>query len=179
MKRLEKLEAVFEACDRYVSILLGILLAFMSIFIFTNVVLRYVFNSGLDWAEELTRFLFVWATFLGAVLALKDNNHLGFTSVVQKMPQSIKKLMFLASSIMILYVLLDLFMGSIKMIPIGMLNTGASTGIPMAVMYAVGIPMCIMMAFIIANNIYKAVFIKGAVEELISLKESEEEITFK
>ena len=41
----------------------------MTALVIMNVILRYVFNSGLSWSEEACRFLFIWVTFLGAILA--------------------------------------------------------------------------------------------------------------
>ncbi|WP_437125406.1 TRAP transporter small permease subunit, partial [Geobacillus thermoleovorans] len=41
-------------------------LAFMCILVFGNVVLRYGFNSGITWSEEMSRFLFIWMSFFGA-----------------------------------------------------------------------------------------------------------------
>jgi hypothetical protein len=45
----------------------------MVVMVFGNVVLRYAFNSGITVSEELSRWLFVWMTFMGAVVALKDH----------------------------------------------------------------------------------------------------------
>ncbi len=49
----------------------------MVVLVFGNVVLRYAFNSGITVSEELSRWLFVWLTFVGAVVALRDHAHLG------------------------------------------------------------------------------------------------------
>lgn len=62
---------------RLLEAVMALLLAAMVVLVFGNVVLRYVFNSGITISEELSRWLFVWMTFLGAVVALKDNGHLG------------------------------------------------------------------------------------------------------
>jgi TRAP-type transport system small permease protein len=164
--------------NRLLNILLGSLLVVISVLIFLNVGLRYLFNSGIVWAEELTRFLFVWLVFLGAIAALAENNHLGFTSVVKKLPAGVKKVFFVSSNIMMLGVLMLLLAGAYNILPIGMMNSGAATGIPMAVMYGVVIPMAFGMAIIIAVNIGKALFVAGAIDDLISLKESEEEAAF-
>ena len=51
-------------------------LALMVIMVFSNVVLRYVFNSGITASEELSRFCFLWLIFVGSVLALKEGGHL-------------------------------------------------------------------------------------------------------
>jgi TRAP-type transport system small permease protein len=164
--------------NRLLDILLASLLVTISVLIFLNVGLRYVFNSGLVWAEELTRFLFVWLVFLGAVAALAENNHLGFTSVVKAMPPTIKKTFFVTSNVMMLGVLLLLLDGGYNIMPIAMMNSGAATGLPMAVMYGVVLPMAGAMAIIIAINIYRALFGIGSLDDLIELKESEEEVTF-
>jgi TRAP-type C4-dicarboxylate transport system permease small subunit len=52
-------------------------LALMAAMVFGNVVLRYVLQFGIAVSEELSRWLFVWMTFLGAVVALKEHAHLG------------------------------------------------------------------------------------------------------
>lgn len=165
--------------SRLLNVFLGVLVAVISILIFLNVGLRYVFNSGLVWAEELTRFLFVWLVFVGAIMALQENNHLGFTSVIKAMPEVVKKIFFVSSNIMMLLVLVMLLIGTFQIIPIGMMNLGAATGVPMAVMYAVVAPMSVGMTAIIAGNIYRALFVAGSIDGLISLKESEEEAEFK
>ena len=43
----------------------------MVVLVFGNVVLRYGFNSGITISEELSRWLLVWLTFLGAIVALR------------------------------------------------------------------------------------------------------------
>ena len=48
------------------------LMAVMVVLVFGNVVMRYVFNSGITLSEELSRWLFVWLTFLGAVIAMHE-----------------------------------------------------------------------------------------------------------
>ena len=66
--------------DRYcrlLSVLMVACLALMVVLVFGNVVMRYAFNSGFTLSEELSRWLFVWMTFLGAVVALNERGHLG------------------------------------------------------------------------------------------------------
>ena len=54
----------------------------MVVMVFGNVVLRYAFNSGITVSEELSRWLFVWLTFLGAIVAIKEHGHLGTDMLV-------------------------------------------------------------------------------------------------
>jgi len=70
---------------RSIEILLALCLFAMVVMVFGNVVLRYAFNSGITVSEELSRIFFVWLTFIGAIVAMRDGSHLGMTSVVEKL----------------------------------------------------------------------------------------------
>ena len=63
----------------------------MVVLVFGNVVLRYGFNSGITVSEEVSRWLFVWLTFLGAIVALKEHGHLGSDMLVARLPPRGKK----------------------------------------------------------------------------------------
>ena len=52
---------------RALGALMVLCLVLMVVMVFTNVVLRYAFNSGINVSEELSRWLFVWMTFMGSV----------------------------------------------------------------------------------------------------------------
>ena len=58
----------------------------MVVMVFGNVVLRYGFNSGITVSEEMSRWLFVWMTFLGAIVALREHGHLGTDMLVSRLP---------------------------------------------------------------------------------------------
>jgi TRAP-type C4-dicarboxylate transport system permease small subunit len=58
-------------------------LAAMCLMVFGNVVLRHFFNSGVNIAEELSRFMFIWLTFLGAIVAMREGGHLGVDMLVR------------------------------------------------------------------------------------------------
>lgn len=170
MKKLARVEST-------INCIMAALLSFMGLFIFTNVVLRYVFNSGITWAEEISRFLFIWLIFLGGIGALKDNNHLGFTSLVQKLPPNAKKTCFIVSNSLVIVCLVVLFQGSLEMTIMSAHTLAPATGLPLSYMYAVGIGSSVGMFLVICCNLYRALFVQGAIDTLVVLKESEEEIT--
>src|SRR3954454_6958171 len=78
-------------------------LALMVVMVFGNVVLRYAFNSGITVSEELSRWLFVWMTFLGSVVAVSTHSHLGTDTLVSRLPRAGKKACFVAAHILMLY----------------------------------------------------------------------------
>ena len=69
------------AC-RALEAVIAAMLAVMVVLVFGNVVLRYGFNSGITVSEEVSRWLFIWMTFLGAIVALREHGHLGVDMVV-------------------------------------------------------------------------------------------------
>ena len=57
------------------------------VFILTaSVVLRYVFNSPISFAEESSRYILVWMSFLGAGLAAKWDSHMRVDAFLGRMP---------------------------------------------------------------------------------------------
>src|SRR3712207_9594758 len=77
--------------------LIALFLAVMVVLVFGNVVLRYAFNSGITVSEELSRWLFVWLTLLGAIVAMREHGHLGVDSLVKRLPTSGKKAALIVS----------------------------------------------------------------------------------
>ena len=62
------------------------LLAAMVLMVFGNVVLRYAFNQGITASDELSRLFFVWLTFIGAAVAIREHGHIGVDMLVRRLP---------------------------------------------------------------------------------------------
>jgi TRAP-type transport system small permease protein len=77
--------AVTRAFYRLLEVILVICMVSMFVLVFGNVVMRFVFNSGFDIAEELPRFMFVVMTFLGATLAMRDRAHISVNVVIARL----------------------------------------------------------------------------------------------
>ena len=80
---MDAFERVFVAANRWALILL---LAAMSVIIFTNVALRYLLGQSIEWAEEVARHMMIWLTFLGAGLVLRYGGHIAVENVQDAMP---------------------------------------------------------------------------------------------
>ena len=68
--------------DRIEETVIAALLGLMTLMTFANVVARYVFNSNILWALELTVFMFGWLVLLGASYAVKKRAHLGVDAII-------------------------------------------------------------------------------------------------
>ena len=55
-----------------------------------QVVLRYAFNSSLDWSDELSRMLFVWCMFLAIPLGIREGAHVGIELLVVHFPDRLR-----------------------------------------------------------------------------------------
>ena len=85
MSTLKKINDTVMKIVKVVLILFGTV---MTILVIMNVILRKVFNSGLSWSEEASRFLFIWVTFLGSILANNaalHGEHMRMDFIVEKL----------------------------------------------------------------------------------------------
>jgi len=64
-----------------------VLLVAMVLIVFSNVVLRYGFNSGIRWAEEMSLVIVIWFTFIAMALGVKENLHINITILPKKLPR--------------------------------------------------------------------------------------------
>ena len=56
---------------------------------------RYLFNYVASWSEEVPRYLLVWIGFLGAALAVRQDEHIGFDYIFNKLPPTGQKILAL------------------------------------------------------------------------------------
>ena len=68
----------------------GSLLVLMSFATFGNVVARYFFNNPLEWAEEFSRYAFIWIVFLGAAVCTKHGRHIVIDGLALALPERVR-----------------------------------------------------------------------------------------
>lgn len=71
--------------------------AVATLLLFTNVVLRYVFNTGFVWVLELVQYLFAWVVLIGAAHGIKAGIHLGIDILTTKFDVAVQRWLGLAS----------------------------------------------------------------------------------
>ncbi|MCK6208781.1 TRAP transporter small permease [Bacillus infantis] len=143
------------------SILNGIIvtiLAGMVGLVFLNVVMRYVFDSGITWSEEMARYMFVWIVFLGAVVAAKEKGHLGVDILTSNVPRTVQKVLSLIANTLVIFVLVLFIDGLWKMMNLNQMVSGPATGIPVAFFYLAGLVASVLMIIISAYQTIQFVF---------------------
>jgi len=92
--------------------LIALLLGLMTLLTFANVIFRYVLNSNILWAVELTVFLFAWMVLVGASYGVKQNFHIGVDVVINLAPKNLRKTFALISVSCCLFFSISLLIGS-------------------------------------------------------------------
>ena len=72
--------------------LIALILGTMTLLTFLQVILRYVFGSGLLWALETTTYLFGWLVLIGISYGIRKRAHIGIDALVQTMPAKAKRI---------------------------------------------------------------------------------------
>lgn len=158
---------VTHGIGRALEMLIVASLAVMAILVFGNVVLRYAFDSGIAVSEELSRLLFVWLIFLGAILASAQHAHIGFDSLVRRLPPRGKKVLITIIGVMMLVASVIFIVGGWRQTVINLDNTYPVLGISYGWLYGVAIVFGVAMFFVVSYNIWRALTESGHDEELI------------
>jgi TRAP-type transport system small permease protein len=129
---------LIHAYCRLLEALMVAALVLMVLMVFGNVVLRYAFNSGITMSEELSRWLFVWMTFLGAIVALKDNAHLGTDLLIGRLGPTGRKVCLALAETAMLYCAWLVLSGSITQTKINFEVEAPVSGLSMAWLTSAG-----------------------------------------
>lgn len=168
--------------DLYFKVLEFILFLCMTgmvIMVFGNVVLRYGFNSGILISEELSRFLFVWMTFIGAVVVLREHGHLGMDTVIRMMPLNGAKIAKAISDLLIIVCCVYLVSGTWQQHDVNMGNLSPVLMVPMEYVYIVAYISGVSMMAITAVSLVST-FLPGARDPRQSIfVDAEEEAALK
>jgi TRAP-type C4-dicarboxylate transport system permease small subunit len=163
-----------DAAFRLLELLVVACLAIMVVMVFGNVVLRYGFNSGIDVSEELSRIVFVWMIFIGAVIGFRDRSHLGVDSLVRRMRRPGRLASYVASDLLMLAACVLVAHGSAKQVALNWNNPAPVTGIPLGVGYAMGVFTSVAIALMLLRSLARAIGGRLSDDELIRVASSED-----
>jgi TRAP-type C4-dicarboxylate transport system permease small subunit len=132
MKKLANCYNKFEEYALVLSLIITVIV------IFIQVIARYVFNSSLSWSEEFSRYLFIWQTWLGSSVALRDKKHIRLEILDNKFgPKGFNMMMIMAD---VLWLAFDIFLitSGVELVSKQWMRGTRSSGIgiPLAFVYA-------------------------------------------
>jgi len=142
----------FSKCLQFV---VAFMLMAMVVLVFGNVVLRYGFNSGIIASEEVSRMLFIWITFLGSLIALRENGHLGSNFVVRALGPAGRRACLILGRLAMLYICWLIFAGALVQTRINLTVAAPITGISMGLFYVSGVVFSVVGALILLCDLFK------------------------
>jgi TRAP-type transport system small permease protein len=153
---------------------MALCMALMVVMVFGNVVMRYAFNSGFTISEELSRWLFVWMTFMGAVVALRERGHLGTDMLTGRLSVVGKKVCLVISYLLMLGLCVVLFKGAWEQVKINASSTSAVMEVSMAFFFATGLMFAVFGGLIIVHDLWRLLTGQMSESELSAGRESED-----
>lgn len=169
------LDRIADAYFKLIELVLVLCLGAMVLMVLGNVILRYGFNSGITVSEELSRFLFVWLVFLGAITGMRENAHLGVDMLVRKLPILGRKICLGLSEGLMLLCCVLFFWGTWQQHAINVTNLAPVTELPMEWVFGVAYVSAGSMAMLILAKLWRLFSGRISDDELIQVAESEEQ----
>jgi TRAP-type C4-dicarboxylate transport system permease small subunit len=74
----------------------------ITVVVFLQVVMRYVFLHSFTWVEEMSKFFLIWISCLGAAYALREGMHISILYFQEKVPKNLQPVVFLINSLLVL-----------------------------------------------------------------------------
>jgi len=163
-----------KAYCRVLTAVIVALMAAMVVLVFGNVVLRYVANSGITVSEELSRWFFVWMTFLGAVVGLQERAHLGTDLLIGRLGRSGKRACLLVSQLLMLWVTWLIFQGSLAQTRISWEVQAPVSELSMAWLSGVGVVFAVLTAPILLLDLWRTATDRMTDADLVMVQDSED-----
>jgi TRAP-type C4-dicarboxylate transport system permease small subunit len=156
---------VYKGLLRVFEWLLFICFAILVAIVFANVATRYVLHYSLAWAEELSRFLFVWITFIGSVIANDKFGHMRLDLLAAELPKPASTVLEIVVSIIATLTLLIMLVGGYSMMVDSLDYRSAALEVPYGIINGV-VPVCcaIMCGQTIARCVFLALDLKKPAE---------------
>jgi len=131
-----------------------IVICFFAIFIIINIQIfcRFGLNHALGWPEEAASILMLWGGYLAVAHVFKENGHVRFNFIVERLPTRIIKIIYLVNSILIgLFLLLVIYFGISISIDVFDIRTSSLRISKLSYYIAIPFSACLMLIFNVQN----------------------------
>jgi TRAP-type C4-dicarboxylate transport system permease small subunit len=163
---------VLDTLFKGVEILIAFFLAVMIILVFMNVVFRYLFSKGFAWSEEIARLCFIYLVYLGAIGAMRDNQHLIIDSILSRVPVIAQRIIYFLVQVGVVWLMAILTRGSWMLMIQNLRDRWVATHFPTFLVYASGFITGIAIGIIAVANIVRLVVMKMTVADLLKIRDS-------
>jgi TRAP-type C4-dicarboxylate transport system permease small subunit len=167
------LKKAVDALMRAIEYIILTALVTMVVLVFSNVVMRYVFDSGIAIAEEVSRYCFVWLVFLGSVVAMREHAHLGVDSFLRRLSPVGQKICLVLSHVLMLYACAVFFLGSWNHMLLGQENRSPVIGLPMSWISAAGVFCSTAIGIILVADLLRLAMGRIADDKLVQIAQEQ------
>ena len=158
---------------KLLEFLVVILMVAMVVMVFGNVFLRYAFNSGITISDEMSRYCFIWLTYIGAMVTMREGGHLGVDTLVKHLPRGGKKICLFLSETLMLYCNGLFMLGTWKMHDLQLTNVSPVAGLSMIWVFGIGYVVSLVMGMMNIRVLYRLLSGRITEAELIQVVEAE------
>lgn len=158
---------------KLLELLVVLLMVAMVVMVFGNVFLRYAFNSGITISDEMARYCFIWLTYIGAMVAMREGGHLGVDTLVKHLPRAGKKVCLFLSECLMLFCNGLFLLGTWKMHELQVTNVSPVAGLSMIWVFGIGYVVSLVMGTMNVRVLYRLLSGRITEAELIQVVEAE------
>jgi TRAP-type C4-dicarboxylate transport system permease small subunit len=106
------MEKIYAFVNRFLENIMALLMLFIVLLLFSEVIGRYVLNSPISWAEEMATYAFIWMIYIGSGVAFYRHAHIRVDYISYKLtPETMKKIELGLNLIMAFFFIFLLVMG--------------------------------------------------------------------
>ncbi|WP_282173922.1 TRAP transporter small permease [Cytobacillus firmus] len=128
---------IVDSLNAFIKWILILLFFIMVIVVFLQVLFRFVLDQPLAWTEELSRYLLVWITFLGAGYAVSVKAHPSIELLFEKANQAVRRVLLALSTVLVVFFFYQIIVNSFIFIERSMMQTSPALQLPMGMVYMV------------------------------------------
>lgn len=151
------MEAFMRPIEKVLQWAVSFLIGAMMVWVFVQVIGRYVFNYTPSYGEELARYMFVWIVFLSLPVVAKKGGHMAIEMVTIRLKGSALKTVRLCADVFTVAFLLIMVVEGVNMVRLSSFQTSPALEISMSWIYC-AIPLgCLIMLLNVLASLIKLV----------------------
>lgn len=136
-KAIAALARVNDALGRFAKNLTAGMLVVMLVIVMLQVVFRYLLNSPIGWAEEVSKTLMVWSAFLLAPVAYREGINVSIDLFADALPALLRRILEIVITLLVLWIVCIFLLESLPLVERAMKVSAASLPVPKGVFYAI------------------------------------------
>ncbi|NLZ77202.1 MAG: TRAP transporter small permease subunit [Spirochaetales bacterium] len=134
---MDRFKSILDSVFKWVLRLAMVGLLVMVVVVFTNVVLRYGFKSGIRWAEEISLVIVIWFTFIAMALGVRENLHISISILPKVLGKRFFFILDVLKQLLVMFIGMVVMVNGWKLSVHGMRSRLPATQLPNMVNYAV------------------------------------------